>query len=223
MLHSPFEYQKIQRIEKDGVRLYETESGPLPSVTTILSKTSPPEKTESLDNWRNRVGIEKAEQITKEASNVGTVVHETIELWVNGQERPKKTNMLYKVGYKMADVIIDNIKSNFQEFWGSEVNLYYPGLYAGTTDLTGIYKNTEAICDFKQSNKPKKDEWITDYKLQLCAYALAHNELFGTNIRNGYIFMCSRDLTFQEFHIGDDEFDYWSVEWAKRVEQFNNG
>ena len=74
--------------------------------------------------------------------------------------------------------------------------------------------------DFKQSNKPKKAEWVEDYYLQLTAYALAHNELFGTNIREGHIFMCSRDLTYQQFDLWPDDFDDWSERWWNRCEEY---
>jgi hypothetical protein len=106
------------------------------------------------------------------------------------------------------------------EIWGSEVPLYVPKMYAGTTDLVGVYKGNPCIMDFKQSNRPKKVEWIEDYFLQLTAYAIAHNEVHGTNIREGHIFMCSRDLTYQQFDIWPHEFDEWEQEWWKRVYQY---
>jgi genome maintenance exonuclease 1 len=120
----------------------------------------------------------------------------------------------------MACVVRDEAMVHVDEIWGSEVPLYVPGIYAGTTDLVGTYKGNPSIMDFKQSNKPKKPEWVEDYYLQLTAYALAHNEVHGTDIREGHIFMCSRDLTYQQFDIWPDEFDDWAQEWWKRCEMY---
>ena len=106
------------------------------------------------------------------------------------------------------------------EIWGSEVQLYHPKIYAGTTDLVGTYKGQPAIMDFKQTNKPKKKEWVEDYYLQLTAYALAHNELYGTDIKEGHVFMCSRDLQYQQFDLWPDEFPNWESKWWDRVYQY---
>ena len=101
--------------------------------------------------------------------------------------------------------------------WGSEVQLYHPKIYAGTTDLVGVFNGAESIMDFKQTNKPKKEEWVEDYKLQLTAYALAHNEIYGTNIQEGHVFMCSRNNEYQQFDIFPDEFKSWESKWWDRV------
>jgi hypothetical protein len=106
------------------------------------------------------------------------------------------------------------------EIWGSEVTLYYPGLYAGATDLCGVYQGRESIVDFKQTNKPKRDEWITDYKLQMAAYAMAHDYVYGTNIEQGVILMCTPDCFFQRFIINGQDFRNWKGEWLRRVDQY---
>jgi genome maintenance exonuclease 1 len=120
----------------------------------------------------------------------------------------------------MAHTIISKGLSNCPEFWGTEVSLYFPKIYAGTTDLVGLHNSDEAILDFKQTNKPKKREWIEDYFLQLTAYANAHNEVYGTKIRKGVILMCSADNQYQEFIVEGNEFDEWSDRWWKRVEEY---
>ena len=120
----------------------------------------------------------------------------------------------------MADQIRNNALAHVDEIWGSEVNLYFPQIYAGTTDLVGVYKGQHCIMDFKQTNKPKKAEWIEDYYLQLVAYAEAHNEVFGTNIREGHVFMVSRDLQYQQFDIWPDEYDHWKDRWWNRVYEY---
>ena len=120
----------------------------------------------------------------------------------------------------MADTVKQNIEADIDEVWGSEVNLCYPQLYAGTTDLVGVYKDQPCIMDFKQTNKPKKEEWVDNYKLQGAAYALAHNHVYKTDIRKIVIMMCSRDLQYQEFVVEGEAFDEWSKGWSDRLMQY---
>jgi len=220
MITNKFQYSEIKRKRVEGKRLYDTESGFLPSVTTILSKTKPWEDQKGLQEWRDRVGHEKAQQITNEAANVGTLMHGYLEDWLVHDTYERKDNLIHRSASRMADTVIENIKDDLNEVWGTEVGLYYPGLYAGTTDLVGKWKRKEAIMDFKQTNKPKKREWIEDYFMQTAAYGNAHNELFGTNIKTAAIFMCSRDCEFQLFELNESEFDEYSKKWALRVGQY---
>ena len=219
-INSPYPYQEIKRKQVDGKRLYATESGPLPSVTTILDKTKPREKREALANWKKRVGEKEAQRIVTEAANVGTVMHNILEYWVKNEDYDPGNNIVHRQAKAMAQVVKDHVQPNLNEVWGSEVNLYYPGLYAGTTDLLGVWKGQPAIMDFKQTNKPKKREWIEDYFLQGAAYGLAHNALYETDIKSIAIFMCSRDCEWQLFEVEADEFQHWADKWAARVEQF---
>jgi genome maintenance exonuclease 1 len=219
-LNSPYPYKELSRKMVDGKRLYDTESGPLPSVTTILDKTKPREKREALANWKKRVGTVEAQRITTEAANVGTVMHNILEYWVKNEEYDPGNNMVHQQAKQMAEVVKQNVEGDLNEVWGSEVALYYPGLYAGTTDLVGVYKGKPTIMDFKQTNKPKKREWIEDYFLQGSAYGMAHNELYGTEIENIAIFMCSRNCDWQLFEVEADEFKFWTERWANRVSQF---
>jgi len=219
-INSPYPYQEIKRKQVDGKRLYATESGPLPSVTTILDKTKPREKREALANWKKRVGDKEAQRIVTEAANVGTVMHNILEYWVKNEDYDPGNNVVHRQAKAMAQVVKEHVQPNLNEVWGSEVNLYYPGLYAGTTDLLGVWKGQPAIMDFKQTNKPKKREWIEDYFLQGAAYSLAHNALYETDIKSIAIFMCSRDCQWQLFEVKADEFQHWADKWAARVEQF---
>lgn len=216
-----FDYESISKSNKNGTRRYLTPDGEkLVSVTTILDKTKPKETVEALNRWRKRVGHQEAQRITTEAANVGTIMHNTLEAWLKGEDEPPGDNLVHRVGKRMAGVVIDNIEEDLQEAWGSEVGLYYPGLYAGTTDLVGVWKNRPAIMDFKQTNKPKKREWVEDYFMQGSAYGMAHNALFGTEIETVAIFMCSRDCEFQLFELDADEFKHYSEKWAVRVGEF---
>lgn len=217
-----YPYKELKRETVNGSRKYLTPEGyAVPSVTTILDYTKPEEKKQALREWRKRVGEQKAQQITTEAAGRGTRMHKWLENYIKqGTSGEPGTNPYSKQSHEMAQTIIERGLSNCQEFWGTEVSLYFPEIYAGTTDLVGVHNNSDAIMDHKQTNKPKKREWIDDYFLQLAAYANAHNELYGTKIRKGVIFMCSADNQYQEFIVEGLEFDHYTDEWYKRLEQY---
>jgi hypothetical protein len=217
-----FNYVSINRETINGERRYATPDGEkLPSVTTILSATTPKEKLERLNEWRNRVGHKKAQEITTEAAGRGTRMHKWIEDYIKTGKLGTPGSNPYSIqSHKMAESIIYQGLSKCNEFWGTEVSLYFPKIYAGTTDLVGVHDSDEAIMDHKQTNKLKKREWIDDYFIQLAAYANAHNEVHGTKIRKGVIFMCSADNIYQEFIIEGNEFDNWSDKWFRRLEQY---
>ena len=213
-----YPYSDLSKTMKNGKRHYETPDGrTIPSVTTVLSATK---DMTHLHAWRKRVGEQKAAQITQESANIGTVMHGSLEKHVKGIERKPGSNLIHQKAHAMANVIIDNGLTDVSEVWGSEVSLYYPELYAGTTDLVGVYKGEPAIMDFKQARRLKKKEWVEDYYLQLVAYAEAHNEVYGTKIREGHIFMCSRDLNYQQFDLEPSHYDYWLDKWLSRVGKF---
>ena len=210
-------YHKLKQVNKNGKRVYETPSGTTPSVTTILSKTK--DQT-GLNEWKKRVGEQEAQRIVTEAAGVGTALHNNLEKFLAGEKRVPGNNLVHVQANKMADIIIENGIAHVDEVWGIEQGLYYPGMYSGTTDLCGVYKGNPSIMDFKQTNKPKKKEWVEDYYLQMAAYATAHNKVYDTNIREGHIFMCSRDLQYQQFDLWPDEFDYWADQWLDRVAEY---
>ena len=219
LITEKYDYQEIKRESVNGKRLYACPDGnAVASVTTILDKTK--DKTH-LIAWRKRVGEQKAQEIVTEASSVGTRMHKYLEDYIEFGEWPTPgSNPYAQQAHKMATQVKENAMIDVDEIWGSEINLYHPKIYAGTTDLVGQYKGQPAIMDFKQTNKPKKKEWVEDYYLQLTAYALAHNEVFGTNIREGHVFMCSRDLQYQQFDLWPDEFDAWEQKWWDRVYEY---
>jgi genome maintenance exonuclease 1 len=216
-----FQYKPISRTDANGKRLYLLPDGSrVPSVTTILDATKTAEKMRGLMEWRKRVGNAKATQITTEAANVGTVMHKKLEEYCLGTNKPAGSNHIQKQAHDMAQVIIDKGLVHMNEVWGVEINLYHSGLYAGTTDCLGEWKNEPAIIDFKQTNKPKKDEWIEDYRIQLAAYIEAHNSMFGTDIKRGVVLMCSRNLDYQQWVIEGDVLKEATNQWWLRVEEY---
>jgi len=232
MITSKFNYSALSRESVDGKRHYCLPDGSkVPSVTTILDRTKPQEAREALAKWKKSVGEERAQQITTEAANRGTRMHAYLETYVMMDElKPLPSNPFAHPSWFMAAEVILKGLCHVDEFWGTEVPVYYSGLYAGTTDCVGVWKGRPAIMDFKQSNKVKKREWIDDYFLQLAAYAQAHNDTHGTDINTGVILMAVQpklleDQTYTtpeylEFVIEGDEFSHWTDEWNKRVELY---
>jgi genome maintenance exonuclease 1 len=228
-----FEYKSLQRETVNGRRLYATPDGlALPSVTTILDATKPEENKRALMEWRRNVGEKRAQEITTAAANRGTRMHTYLEKYVKeGVVPDRASNPFSWASHAMAHEVVRHGLVNVDEFWGVEVPLYFPGVYAGTTDCVGVHRSDQSILDFKQSNKPKKREWIEDYFLQLCAYAEAHNELHGTSIRKGVILMCVQpkmndkfDIIeppqYQEFILEGVEFDRYRDLWWRRLEEY---
>jgi genome maintenance exonuclease 1 len=232
MIVQRYDYKPLDRTTLNGKRHYCLPDGTkVPSVTTILDRTKPEEKKQALANWKKRVGEQQAQQIVTEAANRGTRMHAYLESYVlSGDMKELPTNPYAHPSWFMAAEVILKGLVHVDEYWGSEVPVYYSGLYAGTTDCIGVWKGKPAILDFKQTNKPKKREWIEDYFLQLAAYAEAHNNTYGTDIQDGVILMCAQpklleDGTYstpeyQEFTIEGDEFAHWKQEWLKRVELY---
>ena len=204
----------------DGKRHYEINGiEKLPSVTTILKATEPDEKRESLQAWRDRVGEAEATRIVDSAGARGTAMHKILEKYIIEEGYLDLTNV-GKEAHNMAMQVIQNGLSNVTEFYGSECTLYYPGLYAGQTDLIATHKGDMAVIDFKQTNKPKKREWIEDYCLQLAAYGMAHDFVYKTAKTKAVIMMCSKDNFYQEFVIAGEEYRKYKHQWLERVNKY---
>ena len=214
-LRKKYRYQKLVRNDGPEGRTYGDEK--LPSVTRILDATRDRAK---IDEWVQRVGKEEAERIKTTAATTGTHMHNVIERMVAGKSLPRPTNWLMVKGYEMGYRLVMEQFSSVDEIWGSEITLYFPQRYAGTTDMVGVYKGKSAIIDFKQSNKPKRHEWITDYFHQLSAYALAHDALFGTNIEMGVIMVALQTGGTQVFTTTGHEFNTFKTGWLERVDKY---
>ena len=214
-----FKYPTSTRALINGKRHYDITGQKLPSVTTILSATQSEEKKQSLANWKARMGAQYADRIRDTSAMRGTAMHRYLEAYIDGTGHKDLT----KLGIQaetMAKKVIESGLRDLEEVWGQEVTLYYPGLYAGATDVVGIYDGQPAIIDFKQSNKPKRREWIEDYFEQLGAYCMAHNYVYGTKIQSGVILMCTKDFLFQKFEVSGREFVRYQHAFLKKVDQY---
>jgi hypothetical protein len=216
-----FDYPTSMRTSIEGKRHYEITGEKLPSVTTILSATQSDEKKESIAKWTAKVGEEQATRVRDQAASRGTNMHLHLERYILGEGHKDLTDEGQVAG-DMAQVIINKGLCDVSEIWGSEVTLYYPGLYAGQTDLVGVFDYEDSIIDFKQSNRPKRKEWIDDYFMQLGAYAMAHNFVYGTEITQGVILMCTPDNYFQKFQVKGKEFIKYQWKFLEKIDKFYN-
>lgn len=219
MLVSKYDYPNLKRIQTPKGRQYVGEdNNPVPSVTTILSDTG--DKT-ALIAWRKRVGEAEATRISTESAGLGTKVHNSIEKYILNEEWDKfGTNHVSQLAKTMVTEMIDKGLSKVDELYGVEVGLIANGLYAGTSDAIGMWEGEEAIIDFKTAKKIKKREWIEDYFMQGCAYALAHNEMFGSNIKKVAILMVDREGKYADFVIEGNEFEEYCNKWAERLSDY---
>ena len=222
MITNIYTYPELKRQESDKGRFYlDSKNHPVPSVTTVLNKTS--NKEDSIQQWRNRVGEEEANRIIKQSTDIGTMVHEALELYLNEQEwRNFSDNEDGVLAERMTEKFIESGLNSITEVWGLEVGLILDGLYAGTADCVGKINGVPSLIDFKTARKMKKREWIEDYFLQCCAYANAHNVMFDTDINQIVILMIDRNLIFQEFIVKPTEFNILTRLWKKRLIEFHN-
>ena len=219
--NNKFTYPKSMRSIVSGSRMYSVNQEKLPSVTSILQATQSEEKKASLANWKARVGAAEANRIKNDASSRGTSMHSHLEKYLLGQLNLELIEEEASKSKKMADEIIEQgIKGKLSETYGIEATLYYPGKYAGTCDAVGVYEGQETIIDFKQSNKPKKEEWIEDYYLQLGAYSLAHNVVHNSKITQGIVLLCTVDNLFQDFRIQGEKLEEYQNKFLEKVEQY---
>ena len=215
LYHSP----PSTRSTTDGIRTYAVGKEKLPSVTSILKATQSDEKRASLARWQARVGVDEATRSRDQAASRGTNMHLHLEKFILGQGHLDLTEE-GKTAKSMAQTVIEKGLCDLQEIWGSEVTLWYPGLYAGATDLVGTFDYEDSIIDFKQSTKPKRREWIEDYIMQLAAYAMAHNQVYGTDITQGVILMCTPDNYFQKFQVKGQEFISYQHKFLEKVDLY---
>ena len=217
-----FEYPNLERVDTDIGRHYlDSDNKPVPSVTTVLSGTS--KSKDGLVQWRNRVGDEEADRIIKQSTDIGTAVHEAIEKFLNKEDWDNFDNTSDQILAKnISNKFIKDALKGITEIWGLEVGLILDNLYAGTADCVGLYREIPTLIDFKTAKKIKKRDWIEDYFLQGCAYANAHNVMFGTDIQQIVILMVDRNLIFQEYIVRPTEFSYLTRKWKNRLIEFNN-
>lgn len=221
-LTPPFKYTQLSREDTPDGRFYLTPNKVrAPSVTTILGDTKDADSKAALERWKERLGHGEAASVTKEASDRGTLMHGFLEKWTMGTEIKIGSNLIHKQAWGMAKTIIDEyMVPNLSEAWTNEASLHYDELYAGTTDLIGIYNGKLSVIDYKQTNRPKKDEWIEDYYDQISAYVLCHDWMYNTTIEQGVILMCSKDFQPQTWVMDKQKLEFHKTKFLSRVDTY---
>jgi len=215
--NNKYNYIQGTQLSDHGSRIYDVAGYRLPSVTTILGKTK---DQKFLQDWIAKKGAKEAERIKNVSSARGTAMHKFLEHYILGDGYDDLTG-LGQEAKSMAEKVIEIGLAPVEEYYGSEVTMYYPGLYAGATDLVCNHNGDEAIVDFKQSNRPKKKEWIEDYYLQIAAYAMAHDYVHGSTINKGVIMVCTPDLYYQEFVVSGAELRQYKHKFLKRLDMYH--
>jgi len=213
-----YSYVSGTQIEDHGSRIYDVNGYRLPSVTTILGRTK---DQQFLKDWIAKKGEAEAERIKNVSSSRGTAMHKFLEHHITGVGYDDLT-AIGQEAKAMAGKVIEIGLAPVEEYFGSEVTLYYPGLYAGSTDLVCLHNGRETIVDFKQANRPKKKEWIEDYYLQIAAYAMAHDYVHESKIEQGVIMVCTPDLYYQEFVINGAELRQAKHKFLKRLDMYHD-
>ena len=215
--NNKYNYLQGTQIMDQGSRIYDVAGYRLPSVTTVLGKTK---NQQFLKDWKAKVGEAEAERIKNLSSKRGTSMHKFLEHYILGTGYDDLTG-LGQEAKSMAEKIIEIGLAPVEEYYGSEVTMYYPGLYAGSTDLVCSHNGVDAIVDFKQANRPKKREWIEDYYLQIAAYAMAHDYVHKSAIQKGVIMICTPDLYYQEYVIEGPELRQYKHKFLKRLDMYH--
>ena len=215
-----FNYIRVPRKTTKEKRTYDAEGQDLPSVTTILSATKSEESKAKLAAWRQREGEKKADKIRDDAAARGTIMHRILEGYVKNEGHMDLSDLGQEAGTMAQNIIDKGHFSPLTEVWGLEMPLWYPGLYAGASDVAGIYDGRESIIDFKQSNKFKKREWIDDYFIQCAAYAMAHNYVYRTKINSGVILISVKGGDVWRHVSYGKEFQDFTFEWLRRVDLY---
>jgi genome maintenance exonuclease 1 len=217
---SKFNYQTIKRVDSENGRVYDINNEKLPSVTTILGATRSAESEAKLSEWRRKLGEKKADQVRDNAAARGTIMHRILEGYIKGEGHMDMSDLGQEAGIMAQNIIDRGLFKPLTEVWGLEMPLYYPGLYAGASDVVGIYEGRESIIDFKQSNKFKKREWIDDYFIQCAAYAMAHNYVYGTAIDSGVILISVKGGEVLKYVSSGAEFKAFMYRWLERVGKY---
>jgi len=192
--HLPFDRIELTSIEKNGKRFYDVNGDLFPSVTTVLSSLS----KDGINEWRARVGEEKAERIKNSAAARGTKLHLMCEDYVDNKEDFMKGRMPTTVDlFKQIQPYLDE---NLESVYAIEASLYSKKLRAaGKCDLICRMHGVNCIVDYKTSTSLKKEEWIESYFLQETAYAMMVEELYQIPIYYIITLIATEEGTLQFF------------------------
>ena len=191
-------YPELERQTIDGVRYYDTPDGrKLVSITSVISHFN----REKFRKWREKVGNEEADRVTKRATSRGTDMHTLSECYLRNLELPQVqplSEFLFKQAKPKLNRI-DNIHAIEQGLFSKQLGV------AGTVDCIAEYDGELAVIDFKTSKQAKPREWIDGYFVQCAAYACMLYEMTGIRVKKFVIIMSCEDgdvVVYEEYEKG---------------------
>jgi ATP-dependent exoDNAse (exonuclease V) beta subunit len=182
-------------LDRDDGHWYQTKFDKIyPSISTILSATSPEHKKNGLQMWKENEPAH--EYITKQAQDIGTQSHKIIEDYLSNRLALEEFDLLPVAHFNNLKPFLENI-SNVTCI---EQRMYSDKLQvAGTSDLIAEYNGELSIIDYKTKRKPQVDEYMYEYYLQTTCYAQMFEEVTGQKINQIVILVSSEKNTRQEF------------------------
>jgi len=167
----------VSKTHPDGKRYYTTPGGKiLPSVTTVIGA----KEKQGILEWRQRVGEEEANRVSRFAAGRGTKMHNLVEKYLLNEtidwnnQMPDGVQMFRKIARDLKH--INNIHYMEETLWSEKIGL------AGRVDCIAEWKGKLSIIDFKTSKRNKTKDEIRNYFAQCTAYSLMYEEIVGTPI-----------------------------------------
>jgi hypothetical protein len=209
-----------KQVRENGKQYYVDANGAkLPSVTTILNATKQQEDRERLLNWRQRVGVATANEISGTASRRGTGTHKQIQRYLEG-----KTSVCPDVilpYWQSIEPILQEI-DNVTLVEGTVFN--YELGYAGIVDCVASFRGIPCICEWKTADKPKNSvERLYDYPLQIAAYCSAFNHSYqdyNIKLEHSLLAVAIPGIPAEVFWFDPKAMQTYIHEWEKRVAAF---
>ena len=220
--HDLIKLNELSVKTEEGKRLYQTPQGKsYPSVTTVTGILS----KDDIQAWRQRIGEEKADQITRAATSRGNEVHKLAELYLKNElfsqstlfDEPKTNN------YKMFEALSSVLDNKVGIVRAIEAPLYSDVLrVGGRVDLVAEWDNELAVIDFKTSSKPKKERWIDNYFMQSSAYAFMFEELTEIPVNKIVIAIALENLGTQIFIKNANDYIQQFIDLRKTYDIISN-
>jgi len=205
-------YSDLDSVTKTKGRHYvDPDGNKYPSITTVLSILS----REAIQKWRERVGEEEANRISRVASSRGTKIHNIIEKYIANDPEYLQDEMPHNIQtFKDIQPILDQ---NLSKIYSIEAPLYSKHLgVAGRVDCVGVWNGKDSIIDWKTSRKEKKKEWISSYFMQAAAYAIMWEERTGRPIKQ-LVVVIAGDMGPQIFI---EDRDNWTAELINTISEY---
>lgn len=193
------ELPKLKRVTVDGQRHYISEDGslssPYPSVTTVLSADKASKK--SLHEWRQRVGEETANKISRKASMLGTSVHQMIEDYILGVEREGDVMPINHAMFLRLKEVTDTRIGKIKLVEGQMLSHHLK--VAGTVDMIAEFDGKMSVIDWKTAAREKPRSYVKNYFLQESAYAVMFEENTGIPVSQIVTIISNKEGTYQIF------------------------